>query len=331
MMLLLATEQGVWSVRAGDGAWRAGAAARLGRVTALAGGGEGPILAAAEDGVACCPGPGGPWEQAAPLPYDVLSVAISAADGAWYAGTEPSHLFRSRNAGETWEELEGLRHVPSREQWSFPPRPWTHYVSAIAPHAARADVVVAGIEAGGVMRTDDGGRTFADHARGAHADCHVLRAHPVAPGRVWQGAGEGTADSGDAGRTFSDSSRGLVGRYVTALTVDAVDPDLAWAGSAPSPGRAWYSGDADARVHRRRGDGAWECLNATGGGLPAQFTRAVAAMAAEPAREGGLVLALRDGTLLRSPDGGDSWRRPEIAGLPQGGFRRVYDMVVASA
>src|SRR2546425_11202515 len=40
-----------------------------------------------------------------PLPErDVFSVAVSSADGAVYAGTEPSRLFRSRDGGERWEE-----------------------------------------------------------------------------------------------------------------------------------------------------------------------------------------------------------------------------------
>ena len=55
----------------------------------------------------------------------VFSLAVSAADGAVYAGTEPSRLFRSDDRGETWRELDALLELPSRPTWSFPPRPWT--------------------------------------------------------------------------------------------------------------------------------------------------------------------------------------------------------------
>jgi photosystem II stability/assembly factor-like uncharacterized protein len=59
-----------------------------------------------------------------PLPEsDVFSVAVSAADGAVYAGTEPSRLFCSRDGGEGWKELVALQDIPPRPQWSFPPQP----------------------------------------------------------------------------------------------------------------------------------------------------------------------------------------------------------------
>jgi len=41
---------------------------------------------------------------ALPVP-GVFSLAVSAADGAVYAGTEPSALYRSDDRGETWREL----------------------------------------------------------------------------------------------------------------------------------------------------------------------------------------------------------------------------------
>ena len=47
----------------------------------------------------------------------VFSLAVSAADGAVYAGTEPSRLFRSDDKGESWRELDALRELPSRPTW----------------------------------------------------------------------------------------------------------------------------------------------------------------------------------------------------------------------
>ena len=77
---------------------------------------------------------GGDTFEDVPLPEsDVFSVAVSAADGAVYAGTEPSRLFCSRDGGESWDELVALQDIPSRPEWSFPPRPWTSHVRWIAP------------------------------------------------------------------------------------------------------------------------------------------------------------------------------------------------------
>jgi len=90
---------------------------------------------------------------------DVFSVAVSPVDGAVYAGTEPSRLFRSRDEGEHWEELEALQSIPSRHTWSFPPRPWTSHVRWIAPSPHNAQVLLVGIELGGLMYSADGGQT----------------------------------------------------------------------------------------------------------------------------------------------------------------------------
>ena len=102
----------------------------------------------------------------------VFSLAVSGADGAVYAGTEPSRLFRSDNRGESWSELEALLELPSRSNWSFPPRPWTSHVRWIAPSPHDADLLLVGIELGGLMRSADGGQTWQDHRPGAQPDVH---------------------------------------------------------------------------------------------------------------------------------------------------------------
>src|SRR5919201_5423182 len=48
------------------------------------------------------------WVDCALPEPGVFSLAVSAADGAVYAGTEPSRLFRSDDRGESWRELEAL-------------------------------------------------------------------------------------------------------------------------------------------------------------------------------------------------------------------------------
>src|SRR5262245_3555275 len=61
---------------------------------------------------------GGRTFEDARLPAeDVMSIAVSPVDGAVYAGTEPSMVFRSRDAGQSWEELSALREIPSAPTW----------------------------------------------------------------------------------------------------------------------------------------------------------------------------------------------------------------------
>ena len=110
------------------------------------------------------------WTDRALAKEQVFSMAVSAADGAVYAGTEPSALYRSDDGGATWQELESLLELPSRPTWSFPPRPWTSHVRWIAPSPHDADTILAGIELGGLMRSTDRGETWQDHRPGAQPD-----------------------------------------------------------------------------------------------------------------------------------------------------------------
>src|SRR5207244_1704488 len=84
------------------------------------------------------------WFDCALPEPGVFSLAVSAADGAVYVGTEPSRLFRSDDRGESWRELEALLELPSRPNWSFPPRPWTSHVRWIAPSPHDAEMLLVG-------------------------------------------------------------------------------------------------------------------------------------------------------------------------------------------
>jgi photosystem II stability/assembly factor-like uncharacterized protein len=57
------------------------------------------------------------WVNCALPAPGVFSVAISAVDGAVYADTEPSALFRSDDGGAGWRELTALLELPSRPTW----------------------------------------------------------------------------------------------------------------------------------------------------------------------------------------------------------------------
>src|SRR3712207_390952 len=108
------------------------------------------------------------WERISGIDHPrVTAGGVSPADGAVYAGTEPSTLFVSRDGGASWRELEGLKNLPSAPTWSFPPRPWTSHVRAIALSYEDPDSVVAGIELGGGVRRGGGrGRWGGTRRRG---------------------------------------------------------------------------------------------------------------------------------------------------------------------
>jgi photosystem II stability/assembly factor-like uncharacterized protein len=238
---------------------------------------------------------GATWEQIELPEPDVFSVAIGAADGALYAGTEPSRLFVARQGGR-WEELEALQDIPSRPRWSFPPRPWTHHVRWIAPDPHRAERLLVGIELGGLMYSDDGGATFSDHRPGAKLDAHSLTWHPRVEGRAYQAAGDGAAWSRDGGRTWEAADSGRELRYCWAVAVDPADPER-WYVSAASGPLIAHSGDsARGRLYRWDDDG-WERLAVPPDSMPYALA----------ATDGELLAGMADGRILRSADRGGSW------------------------
>src|SRR5919197_1341171 len=192
----------------------------------------------------------------------VFSLAVSAADRAVYAGTEPSRLFRSDDQGESWRELEALLELPSRPNWSFPPRPWTSHVRWIAPSPHDADLLLVGIELGGLMRSTDGGETWQDHRPGAQLDVHSLAWHPHTPGRAYEAGGGGTAFSIDAGETWQRADDGRDRHYTWSV---AVDPDCWYVSASAGPYAAHGRRDPQARIYRRRHGESWQPLT---GGLP---------------------------------------------------------------
>jgi photosystem II stability/assembly factor-like uncharacterized protein len=267
----------------------------------IAAGSRGSGLWASEDG-------GASWTDAALPASDVFSVAFSPVDGAVYAGCEPSALYVRRDGGP-WQELAALRKLPSAPTWSFPPRPWTSHVRWIAPSPHDEGLLLVGIELGGLMRSTDGGETWADHRPGAQRDVHALAWHPTEPGRAYEAAGGGAAWSHDGGESWQPADEGRDRHYTWALAVDPADADRWYVSASPGPFEAHGNRPARAALYRWRGRGPWEELDL---GLPRPLDAMPYALAATDTH---LVAGLRDGRLFESEDGGDTWRSLDVQGL----------------
>jgi photosystem II stability/assembly factor-like uncharacterized protein len=250
---------------------------------------------------------GGSWVDCGLPSTGVFSLAVSAADGAVYAGTEPSTLYRSDDRGENWVELDALLELPSRPTWSFPPRPWTSHVRWIAPSPHDADLLLVGIELGGLMRSTDRGETWADHRPGAQRDVHSLAWHPHEAGRAYEAGGGGAAWSDDGGDSWHPADEGRDRHYTWSVAVDPEDPELWYVSASTGPYAAHGGRDPQALIYRRR-DGEWRALT---GGLPDPIPAMPYALVAF---EGGLVAGLADGQLWGSADHGDSWERYRLEG-----------------
>jgi photosystem II stability/assembly factor-like uncharacterized protein len=184
------TWRGISRAERTGGSWTVSSLLKEEATRSLASSKEGLILVGTQgNGVRRSDDAGVSWTPSGLDGMIVKSLAISPADPrVVYAGTKLPRIFKSENGGRDWGELAGFRQV--RKWWWRQPaeRPSVPYVSALAPAPADPDVIVAGIEAGAVLRTDDGGASWHGHLTGAVRDCHVLAFHRSAP-YVYEGGG----------------------------------------------------------------------------------------------------------------------------------------------
>ncbi|MCG6155679.1 WD40/YVTN/BNR-like repeat-containing protein [Rubinisphaera margarita] len=241
----------------------------------------------------------------------VLSVAVSASEcphgcGIVYAGSEPSEIYRSKDAGLQWHECEGLTELPSADEWSFPPRPETHHVRWIQPDL-RSDALFVAIEAGALVTSPNAGDKWCDRQSEAPIDTHQLAMHPKAKGRLYAAAGDGYFESTDNGKRWTQIHNGLKHHYVWSVAVDSGDPETVIVSVAAGPRQSHDVDEAESHLYRKHGD-EWELLHE---GLPEGKGRRTALLAAHP-KQAGTFFAAWEEELYRSTDGGQSWEEIEI-------------------
>lgn len=279
------------------------------------------------DGVLVSEDGGKSWASAGLEGIPVRSLAISRhSPGTIYAGCKPVSLYVSRNGGESWEELEGMRRA-RRWWWFSPAEPpdWSPYVMALTISPTDPDVIMAGIELGGVLRSVDGGRTWSNHRRGAVRDSHSLKFHPRDSDWVYEGGGGGAALSQDGGVTWRKPKAGLKKRYGWMVAADPERPEVWYVSASGNPNLlrgefeppAHVDGKANASIYRSVGGAAWEKLS---GGLPEPLDYMAYALITDPTASGHLYAGLSNGDVWFTQDYGDSW-----AQLPfnLGGIQRV--------
>jgi hypothetical protein len=256
------------------------------------------------------------WNSAGLDGQVVKSLAASPIHpGVLYAGTKPPMIFVSHDGGGTWTELDSFRDM-RRWYWFTPAESGAPYVQAIALSPTDANVIVAGIEFGAVLRSADGGQTWQGHLKGAIRDCHTLTFHARNGDWVYQagGSGGGAAVSRDAGATWTQPKTGLDRHYGWTCAVDPARPEVWYVSVAPTfvfphfnkfP-IAHFDGYAHAYIFRTTGGAGWTKL---GGGLPQPLDYMPYALLTDPAEPGHVYAGLSNGDVWHSADHGDVWHQ----------------------
>lgn len=238
-----------------------------------------------------------------------LAASLAQADVVW-AGTEPSEVWRSGDGGESWERTRALDDLPSSSEWAFPPRPETHHVRWIACHPERPGRLWVAVEAGALVSTTDGGRSWRDRVPGGPRDTHELAVHPHRPDTLRVSAGDGYYESHDGGESWTRPREGLEVGYLRSVAIDPGDPETVLVSAASGPHSAYVAGRSDGRLYRRSGTGPWRRVLHGWPDPPETLAPLL-----EPGVEAGQIWAADERGVHRSDDGGSSWR--EVAAFPE--------------
>jgi photosystem II stability/assembly factor-like uncharacterized protein len=276
----------------------------------------------------------GPERQALRFPESsglslaqVWQIAPSRAEepDVLWAGVEPAALFRSADAGESWEPVDGLLNHEHRPKWM--PGGGGLCLHTIVLDAKEPSRMAIAISTAGFYRTDDGGTTWAPRNNGVRAvflpnqmpefgQCvHKVVNHPSRPERLFLQNHWGLYRSDDWGDSWQDIANGVPSDFGFAIQMHPHDPDTAYIVPLQSD-EFRVVPDARLRVYRTRDAGAsWEPL---GAGLPQEqaFESVLRdALTTDTHESAGVYFGTRSGKLYGSSDSGDSWM-PIIESLP---------------
>jgi photosystem II stability/assembly factor-like uncharacterized protein len=226
------------------------------------------------------------WEEVAAVDGPAATCLVAVPGGA-LVGTAEAHLVRVDVEGRT-EVVAGFEEAEGRDGWYTP---WGGPPDTRSLAAAPDGTLFANVHVGGILRSTDGGQTWAPTID-VDTDVHQV----LAPGGpVLAASAYGLAESADGGVTWDLVTDGLHATYSRAVA-RAGDDVLLSASTGPG-------GDRSAVYRREGGTGPLERCRA---GLPEWLdgnvdTDWLAASGPDAA------FATADGTVYASSDAGRTW------------------------
>jgi hypothetical protein len=288
---------------------------------------DGSLFAAAGDGVYRSRDGGASWTRSGIDAGEVWTIGVSPhVSGTLYAGTQPAHLFKSQDAGETWTEVTAFLQAPGSERWCVPNSPQGARALAFAFDPFESQHLWAGVEVGGVVASDDGGTHWNANWVGPNADVHLLLAHPVRKGVLFATTGYGRNDanptqpamagpyrSEDGGATWRYLGDGMAVHYTRPMCIDPRSPHVLTIPGVPDV-RSSIRDPEGARCVLYRSEDDGESWRSLGDSDHAPSAARLTAVAPDPEVSGGVVVGTETGEVWRvTPDAG--WTRV-CDGLP---------------
>jgi photosystem II stability/assembly factor-like uncharacterized protein len=260
-------------------------------------------LAAYESGVYRTDDGGESWHRLDQYPCEYAhSLVVHPEDhDRILVGGEPAAIYRSEDGGLTWQECLGFKQVPESDKWFFHSQTRDSHVRdmKLAPHDP--DLIYAGIEVGGIVRSKDGGASW-QQLEGTDDDIHSVCFSPHSPSTVYAGTARGPFRSDDGGDSWQPITNELPRLYTVPVTPAPDDERCVLLAVANNAGRkgaqAYVSDDGGAQWSR-----LWD--------LGADDDMAVA-FAWDPVDTQRVYAGTDSGKLYGSADRGRSWHRLNV-------------------
>jgi photosystem II stability/assembly factor-like uncharacterized protein len=241
------------------------------------------------------------------------------------AGVEDAALFHSTDAGQTWQEISGLRKHGTGANWQ--PGAGGMCLHTIIVDPTNPARIYIAISAAGAFRTDDAGANWKPINRGLRSEyipdptaevghcVHHVAMHPSRPNVLFMQKHWDVMRSDDAGDTWYEISGNLPTDFGFPIQVHAHEPDTVYVVPIKSDSEH-YPPEGKLRVYRSRAGGnEWEALTR---GLPQEncYVNVLRdAMAADSLDKSGIYFGTTGGQVYASADSGDTWS-PIVRDLP---------------
>ena len=224
------------------------------------------------------------------LTGDIRAVTVDPSDErVVYAGSAPVHLYRSNDAGATWEELSALQTLPPevRKRWWTPYAPHTGHVREVFVHPSDPRQLYLCLEHGGIVRSLDRGASWEDVSGGIDwVDMHSLSCLPGSDSLYYAASARGFYASDDPARGWVRAEHGLTRNYFNSFLflppARADDLPTMLVGAADGVPSAWRREERAARAAVFRSDDAAQSWYRVGAGLPDVMDAMVWALARHP-------------------------------------------------
>jgi hypothetical protein len=246
----------------------------------------------------------------------VVEPGRAAEPQTVYCGVDPAALFVSQDRGRTWEMNPGLQSHPTRARWQ--PGAGGLCLHSVVTDPANSRRMWVGISAVGVMRTDDGGKSWVFCNKGTRADflpdkypefgqcVHRLLAHPTDPSILYQQNHCSVYASTNAGNSWTDIRSNLPSDFGFPMAIDIHHPETLYT-IVEDQGRANF-GEQFTVYRTENGGRRWKGLTK---GLPKGPTVRLGvlrhAMSTDTLNPCGVYVGTNTGQLFASRNRGDSW------------------------